>query len=119
MKGLRFYFLFIFNIRCSISSIIIYMKKFCSQQFWLAESSAIKPVNSLSIYGTLTPSHKSGKKWGKVSGPTRFAGPYSGHSRGLRVRLKSICKPRKGLGLFASLFASQLSFQLSTLSSLD
>ena len=28
-------------------------------------------VNSLSlyIYGTLTPSHKSGKKWGKVSGP--------------------------------------------------
>ena len=34
------------------------------------------------------------------------------------VRLKSTCKPRKGLGLFASLFASQLSFQLSTLSSL-
>ena len=29
------------------------------------------PVNSLSlyIYGTLTPSHKSGKTWGKVSGP--------------------------------------------------
>ena len=24
---------------------------------------------SLYIYGTLTPSHKSGKKWGKVSGP--------------------------------------------------
>ena len=23
------------------------------------------------IYGTLTPSHKSGKKWGKVSGPLR------------------------------------------------
>ena len=34
------------------------------------------------------------------------------------MRLKSTCKPRKGLGLFASLFASQLSFQLSTLSSL-
>ena len=34
------------------------------------------------------------------------------------VRLKSTCKPRKRLGLFASLFASQLSFQLSTLSSL-
>ena len=29
------------------------------------------------------------------------------------MRLKSTCKPRKGLGLFASLFASQLSFQLS------
>ena len=27
------------------------------------------------------------------------------------MRLKSTCKPRKGLGLFASLFASQLSFQ--------
>ena len=24
---------------------------------------------SLYIYGTLTPSHKSGKKWGKISGP--------------------------------------------------
>ena len=35
------------------------------------------------------------------------------------MRLESTCKPRKGLGLFASLFASQLSFQLSTLSSLD
>ena len=34
------------------------------------------------------------------------------------MRLKSTCKPRKGLGLFTSLFASQLSFQLSTLSSL-
>ena len=34
------------------------------------------------------------------------------------MRLKSTCKPRKGLGLFASLFASQLLFQLSTLSSL-
>ena len=34
------------------------------------------------------------------------------------MRLESTCKPRKGLGLFASLFASQLSFQLSTLSSL-
>ena len=34
------------------------------------------------------------------------------------MKLKSTCKPRKGLGLFASLFASQLSFQLSTLSSL-
>ena len=34
------------------------------------------------------------------------------------MRLKSTCKPRKGLALFASLFASQLSFQLSTLSSL-
>ena len=34
------------------------------------------------------------------------------------MRLKFTCKPRKGLGLFASLFASQLSFQLSTLSSL-
>ena len=27
------------------------------------------PVNFLPIYGTLTPSHKSGKKSGKVSGP--------------------------------------------------
>ena len=36
----------------------------------------------------------------------------------IRVRLESTCKPREGLGLFASLFASQLSFQLSTLSSL-
>ena len=34
------------------------------------------------------------------------------------MRLKSTYKPRKNLGLFASLFASQLSFQLSTLSSL-
>ena len=34
------------------------------------------------------------------------------------MRLKFTCKPRKGLGLFTSLFASQLSFQLSTLSSL-
>ena len=34
------------------------------------------------------------------------------------MRLESTCKPRKSLGLFASLFASQLSFQLSTLSSL-
>ena len=30
------------------------------------------------------------------------------------MRLKSTCKPRNGLGLFASLFSSQLSFQLST-----
>ena len=35
------------------------------------------------------------------------------------MRLKSTWKPRKGLVLFASLFASQLSFQLSTLSSLE
>ena len=34
------------------------------------------------------------------------------------MRLKCTCKLRKGLGRFASLFASQLSFQLSTLSSL-
>ena len=34
------------------------------------------------------------------------------------MRLESTCKQCKGLGLFASLFASQLSFQLSTLSSL-
>ena len=34
------------------------------------------------------------------------------------VRLKSTCKLRKGLGLFASLFALQFSFRLSTLSSL-
>ena len=35
------------------------------------------------------------------------------------MRLESTCKPRKGLGLFASVFAAQLSFQLSTLSPLE
>ena len=35
------------------------------------------------------------------------------------MRLKSTCKQRKGLELFASLLASQLSFQLSTFNSLS
>ena len=45
---------------------------------------------------------------------TCFAGQHRASAKEtLRVRLKSTSKPRKGLGLFASLFASQLSFQLS------
>ena len=35
--------------------------------------------------------------------------------RNITCETEIYCKPRKGLGLFASLFASQLSFQLSTI----